>query len=57
MDKMNDFINGIGSMAELTYLYYSHLMKVCGDKELALMLTALFVRTLLESAKGGSENG
>ena len=53
--RFQDFINGIGSMAEIQILYFNTLLEKGVEKDVATSMSSAFIKTLLEI--GLNQNG
>lgn len=56
-DKYNDFLDGIGQIAEVSLIYYRDLITAGASEEMADKLTHLFLSALVGRKPGNKKKG
>ena len=54
-EKLKEFINAVGSMAEIAYVWYQELTKVGFSSHDALYLTGEYVKVLIQIGHEGNK--
>ena len=54
-EKMKQYIDSMGAVAETLYLFYKSIKNAGGTDEEAYTITRLFLDSIMEFARGGDE--
>ena len=55
-NKLKEFMNAIGTVAETTLIFYRSIIETGGTQEEAMRLTQAFIAATIFGNKGGPEN-
>lgn len=55
-NKLKEFMNAIGTVAETTLIFYRSIIEAGGTQEEAMRLTQAFIAATIFGNKGGPEN-